>query len=252
MKRTSILFLTLMGIFLGILIFVTGLIVGNRLPRPVDDVASAVEPDIVKPSAQPVAETPQVESAVVAESEPQKPVVKEKTSPHKKPIAKKPKPLKPIAKKPPKEEVGDTLLPTDDKQPTSVAKKEASKPETGKSPAIKKTKGTEVPFTYSVGLGAFLERQDAEELVADLKTKNHQAYIVNAWDSRGRLWSTVRIGHFADLDKASKTAMELKQKERLTASIQGMGSLGFVDISKIPEPEVAKTIAAKAKSPATP
>jgi hypothetical protein len=70
--------------------------------------------------------------------------------------------------------------------------------------------------------------------VADLKSKNHKAYILRAWDTQGISWFTIRIGHFKNLDTAKKAAFELKQKERLIVSIQGMGPLGLVDIHQIP------------------
>lgn len=248
MKKSSIFFLTLAGIFLGILIFIAGMIVGNRLPRTNDTLKTTEKSAAINPTANAKVEPPNPESIAANKAIQKNSEAKENPSP--KPIAKKPKPKKPIATKPPKEKVKDPL-----DHPSSADVKKAppivadAKPE---KPAKKGSKAkvdqkAKPPLTYSIGIGAFLDRVEAEKLVDDLKANNHKAYIVNAWDSRGQLWSTVRIGHFADIDQASKIALELKQKERLMTHIQGMGALGFVDNTQIFEPQIIKTASTKAE-----
>ena len=54
MKNISTLFLVLAGIFLGITIFVTGMVVGNRLPRPADHVLSSTASPTNSDPIQPV------------------------------------------------------------------------------------------------------------------------------------------------------------------------------------------------------
>jgi cell division septation protein DedD len=243
MKKTSILFLILASIFLATLIFIAGMIVGNRLPRPAENISTAkveatqVAP-VIKPPVQPIPPE-KIEPKKVAEPVSVKPEVQGKKPAEAKLISKKPKHLiKSSARKTPIEEVGDSLklspAPEDEKILPAHTKTKTVKSGPGK-------KVEEMGAPYSIGVGKFLQRDDAEKLVAELKTKNHEAYIVNAWDGRGQLWSTVRIGHFSDLDQAAKIALELKQKERLMTYLQGMGTLGFVDISYIPEPKTAKT-----------
>ena len=360
MKNISTLFLVLAGVFLGITIFVTGMVVGNRLPRPADHVlSSTVSPtnsDPVQPvpsqksemkkPEEPITEKPLENGASFDLKKPVKPtgkaeyfvivatkgnslnvrqtpsvlspIVSKLTNGSKVPLIepasnkdrnvnwfqveyskekygwisrsfairvnikakpdestkslnleqglnestkiykskaqaqtkiKKTAPMTEVGNKetPPtktlNDEPEDSLQPSSPKskkkQPKTLAKETSELPLLVKGITARKDNEAKAPLIYSIGVGSFLDRKEAEELVADLKSKNHKAYILSAWDTQGISWFTVRIGHFKNLDKAKKAALELKQKERLMVSIQGMGSLGLVDIHQIPKLKTA-------------
>ena len=360
MKNISTLFLVLAGIFLGITIFVAGMIVGNRLPRPADHVLSStvsptnsdpVQPvpsqksemkkpeepitekalengasfdrkQLVKPAvnAKPfvivttkgnslnVRQTPSVLSPVVSKltngskvpliepasnrdrnvnwfqveyskekygwisrsfairvnikakpDESTKPLnpaqeLNESTKIYKSKAQaqtkfKKTAPMTEVGNKETlltktlKGESGDFLKPSPpnskNKQPNTLANETSELPRLAKGKTAGKDNEAKTPLIYSIEVGSFLDRKEAEELVTGLKSKNHKAYILSAWDAQGISWFTVRIGHFKNLDKALKAALELKQKERLMVSIQGMGPLGLVDIHQIPKLKTA-------------
>ena len=61
---------------------------------------------------------------------------------------------------------------------------------------------------FSVQLGAFLERDRAEQVVEMVNGKDEYAYIVETVDSAGRKFFRVRAGQLSDL----KEAKELKKK----------------------------------------
>jgi cell division septation protein DedD len=78
---------------------------------------------------------------------------------------------------------------------------------------------------YSVQVGAFLDRRNAEATVAKLRKKGYAPYITVVWDLSKRQWHTVRLGNFSSEDAAVKLADELRKKERMEAAVRGLGAL---------------------------
>ncbi|MBI5428258.1 MAG: SPOR domain-containing protein [Nitrospinae bacterium] len=74
-------------------------------------------------------------------------------------------------------------------------------------------------------MGAFLEKDNAESFAEDLKNKGYAPYIVSIGDSMKRQWHTVRLGDYDTQEEAAKAAGEFAKKERMTASIRGVGAL---------------------------
>ena len=91
-----------------------------------------------------------------------------------------------------------------------------------------------MPFT--VQAGAFLQKQNAEEFMAELRGKGYNPYIFETSDSKKREWYSVRIADCADLEEASLIASEFRKKEKMPAVITHIESLAVV------RPKVAKPV----------
>ncbi len=64
---------------------------------------------------------------------------------------------------------------------------------------------------FAVQVGAFLDRQRAENLISELKNRNEYAYIVETTDRDGKKFYRVRIGKFALLSEAQELEAKLIQ-----------------------------------------
>jgi general secretion pathway protein A len=82
--------------------------------------------------------------------------------------------------------------------------------------------------TFSVQVGAFLGRGNAERLIADLKQKGYEPYISMFLGYWGREWYSVRILDCADLKEAERAVAEYREKEGKPALITRLGSLNPV------------------------
>lgn len=71
---------------------------------------------------------------------------------------------------------------------------------------------------FTVQIGAFMERQHAEELLHELKQKQEYSYIVETTDRQDRKFFRVRVGQLASLDEAYKLKNKLA-KQGYPASI---------------------------------
>ena len=78
---------------------------------------------------------------------------------------------------------------------------------------------------FSVQVGAFLGRDNAERLVVDLKQKGYEPYISIFLGYWGREWYSVRILDCADLEEAEGVVSEYREKEGKPALITRLDSL---------------------------
>jgi type II secretory pathway predicted ATPase ExeA/cell division septation protein DedD len=84
--------------------------------------------------------------------------------------------------------------------------------------------------TFSVQVGAFLSKDNAQRLAADLKQKGYEPYICTFHGYRGRAWHTVRIVDCAGVKEAERAVTEYRQKEGKPALITTLDSLTPVSI----------------------
>lgn len=78
---------------------------------------------------------------------------------------------------------------------------------------------------YSIQVGAFLNAKNAARLVKNLKARGYQAKEFIATDSRYRVWHTVRIGSFKDMEAAAQEARRFTQSAHLMALVRPADSL---------------------------
>lgn len=73
--------------------------------------------------------------------------------------------------------------------------------------------------TFSVQVGAFAKRQNAEGMAAALKLQGYTPYIFETTDHKGRHWSLVRIGDYTRLEEARAAVREYEAKQKEPALI---------------------------------
>ena len=78
---------------------------------------------------------------------------------------------------------------------------------------------------FSLRLGAFLEKKNAEGLVSNLKEKGYKPYIFEATDAKNRTWYAVHLSDHEDLDEAATAAVIFGDKEKTAIIIVHKDSL---------------------------
>ena len=117
------------------------------------------------------------------------------------------------------------------KPPKSVVSKPIfSKPAPEKKSIVKKApeRSMNIPskrMAFSVQVGAFLVKGNAEKLVADLIRKGYEPHILKISDYRKRQLYSVRIRDCADSKEAFRAASEFKRKEGRAAIVTAIDSL---------------------------
>ncbi len=242
-------FLSLGFTFLGVLVFLSGIMLGAKVRGP--DTAEREQTDLKAMDRNPLptpketgekkAPEPAVPGTAKAAEEKTVPPATEtkkedvaiaKAPPEKEAMA--PLPGKPDAKagEPARKGKADNApeavpaeAPKDKpkaESPAEPAQAKAKTPEAGAAPMPEKIRE---PKSYTVQVGAFLEKDNAEDLAEDLKDKGYAPYIISVWDSMKRQWHTVRLGDYDTQEEAAKAAGEFAKKERMAASIRGVGAL---------------------------
>jgi cell division septation protein DedD len=78
------------------------------------------------------------------------------------------------------------------------------------------------PAAFSLQVGAFREAVNSARVVRDLKGRGYEPYVV---EQRGRmLLRTVRVGRYADLDEATRAALDFRRREGMAAIVRPAGS----------------------------
>ncbi len=95
-----------------------------------------------------------------------------------------------------------------------------------KEPVVDESAKAPKPLgSYTVQVGAFLEKTNAEVMLQDLRKKGYTPYIHTIWDDMKRQWHTVRLGNYEDQEAATKSAADFTKKERMPTSVRGVGVL---------------------------
>jgi cell division septation protein DedD len=90
-------------------------------------------------------------------------------------------------------------------------------PRKGEGKPSEKPLSADAPFTIQVG--SFSRREQAEDLTGNLKGKGYPAYITtHVISGKGRMYQ-VRIGHYRTLDEAKREAKHIAQREKLPTYI---------------------------------
>jgi cell division protein FtsN len=116
------------------------------------------------------------------------------------------------------------------KQPAGTVKKEAEKTKTpstaGRQVAKKEQPAKEPPAAgkpsgkrFTVQVGAFKERRDAEQLLLSLKDKGYSARLDVAEISGKGTWFRVRVGKFANRAEADHLVTKLQDQEKRPAIV---------------------------------
>ena len=76
------------------------------------------------------------------------------------------------------------------------------------------------PGTFSLQIGAFHDEHNAMRFKNDLETRGYPAFVFHTLDAGGRVWHTVRVGHYPDMQKASAAAAVFSGKERIPVYVR--------------------------------
>lgn len=165
----------------GVLLFISGLLVGVQVGLPTTKVtyvpprapvkAALPEERPCTPCAELAAPPPEPLVPAVPEPEPE------------------PEPVAPVVEEP-RVQVASLALPSED-------------------------------GAFSLQVGAFRQPENSDKVVRDLESRGYQPYVVPLKRSRSRLLHTVRVGRYADREEARKAAAELRQREGIAAIVIG-------------------------------
>lgn len=72
---------------------------------------------------------------------------------------------------------------------------------------------------YTIQVGAFLKKANADRTLSQLTKKGYDAYIFQQVDKKRRMWHMVRFGHFQDLETASLVMKAFKGQEKIDAAV---------------------------------
>lgn len=227
--KKQLVFLFMAAAVFSVVVFLIGVWVGRDVKRPQEelaaDTAAEITPDPVATGAAAAAapQTPQPPTQVASNEldytarlqtgnakpdEPQK-AAEPPTPPAERgdlPKDAEPKPAdtKPVKPEPKK---ADTKTPEKATAPKD-APKEATK-DAAKAPA---------PGTFTLQVGAFGTKKPADTLVAKLKKKGYEAYIVTS--PSGPTKFKVRVGPYPNRAEADAAAEKLKKEEGLSPLVQ--------------------------------
>jgi outer membrane assembly lipoprotein YfiO len=73
---------------------------------------------------------------------------------------------------------------------------------------------------FSVQVGAFVNKPNADTFLASLREKGYEAYIFRFLDAKGKAWFSIRLADCATLEEAVQAASKYKEKERKAAIIK--------------------------------
>ncbi|HIJ54773.1 MAG TPA: tetratricopeptide repeat protein [Deltaproteobacteria bacterium] len=79
--------------------------------------------------------------------------------------------------------------------------------------------------TFTIQVGAFLERENAVKRMALLTRKEYDARLVVLTDAKGRVWHLVRIGSYDSEASAKAAAQTFSKKEKIKVSVRPGGKL---------------------------
>jgi cell division septation protein DedD len=80
-------------------------------------------------------------------------------------------------------------------------------------------------LSYSVQVGVFLDENNANHLVRDLQHKGYTPIIFKATDDEYKVWYAVRIGAYLNKDAATQAAANIARQEKLKVIVRPLGSL---------------------------
>jgi cell division septation protein DedD len=112
--------------------------------------------------------------------------------------------------------------PTTQKEEAPVEAKEkepASPVNTVKKPAVAKSNKKKRETTYSLQIGAFKNRSDAEALQQKFKRRGYSVYLLRTKAKEGDIVYKVRIGKLSKKEDAETMALKLKKETGVTAFI---------------------------------
>jgi cell division septation protein DedD len=80
-------------------------------------------------------------------------------------------------------------------------------------------------LSYSVQVGVFLDANNANLMARDLQDKGYTPIVLKATDDQSRVWHAVRIGAYMNKTAAMQAAAGIARQEKLKVIVRPLGSL---------------------------
>lgn len=77
---------------------------------------------------------------------------------------------------------------------------------------------------FSIQVGAFSRPENMQKALRELEGRGYAPYVVELSSGRRRVLHSVRIGRYADRAEALRAASDFRQRERMAAIVQPLGS----------------------------
>ncbi|HEX8775457.1 MAG TPA: SPOR domain-containing protein [Pyrinomonadaceae bacterium] len=79
--------------------------------------------------------------------------------------------------------------------------------------------------SYSVQVGVFLDEKNADLLVRDMRDRGYTPIVLKATDDQSRVWHAVRIGAYVSKTAAMQAAAGISRQEKIKVIVRPLGSL---------------------------
>lgn len=201
--------------FVGIMLFIAGLLVGTnwKAEPPAIAAATVVQPAIAatpapapapqEPVARPDTVKPEADTPIEADTPDASPTPAKKA--HAVPSMEIMKELAP----PPVDETDSEVKVIERANPSAAAADDSNKAD---------------QLTYSVQVGIFQDKNEANQLVRQLRNKGFAPIVLSASDN-GTQWYSVRIGVYTNQTEAAEAASNLARQEKIKTIVRPLGSL---------------------------
>jgi cell division septation protein DedD len=80
-------------------------------------------------------------------------------------------------------------------------------------------------LAFSVQVGVFVDQNMANQLVRRMQSKGYRPIILTANDDESRKWYAVRVGAYANRTEAAEAAANIGTQEKIKAVVRPLGSL---------------------------
>ncbi|HWZ46312.1 MAG TPA: SPOR domain-containing protein [Candidatus Saccharimonadales bacterium] len=78
---------------------------------------------------------------------------------------------------------------------------------------------------FTVQIGAFRADDPAQQLKEKFSGRGYSAFVFEGKDSKGQAWYVVRIGHFKQLEPATREAVIFTMREKMPAYVRPLNEL---------------------------
>ena len=215
--KKTISFLLGGSVFVGVLLFLAGLLVGTSWGTEQPAVASAITggqpPSAASPAAEP-APVPRepVLRAPAAEAEPD---ASDETAEPETDAS----PAQQAHSVAGREVKGESLR----AQPYAGEMKIIERAQPPAPEAYESNRANQSSF--SVQVGVFVDEKDANLLVRQLQSKGYTPFVLATNDDEARAWYAVRIGTYTDRTEAERAASNIATQEKIRTFVRPLGSL---------------------------
>jgi cell division septation protein DedD len=226
-NKKTISFLLGGSAFVGIMLFIAGLLVGANWKTEPTTLAAVTSPQPVA-----AATTTTAPPAPATEAVPKEPVLKAEASTP--PIAAPAEVAAPSVAAPASVKQSHSNAPAESRPSLALPPLRESAASADEVKIIQRadtvaaeeadSAGTN-QLAFSVQVGVFVDKNGADQLVRRMQSKGYRPIILTANDDESRRWYAVRVGAYANRTEAAEAAANIGTQEKIKAVVRPLGSL---------------------------